>query len=100
MSDLRPPGPELRRHNRRLVAERINWPAGAVEACEKLERMQPRWRVRWQHQFGNQAAGWYASHDGHTHLEPDVYGQSSGELWAAMETHRCPAWPPPASWLP
>jgi hypothetical protein len=38
---------ELRARNRRIVAERVGWPDGAVEACERLEREYRGWDVRW-----------------------------------------------------
>jgi hypothetical protein len=41
---LPPVDPEL---NRQLIAERIGWPAGAIEACTALEADYPRWLVFW-----------------------------------------------------
>lgn len=38
------PDPEL---NRRLVAKRLGWPDGAVEACREIEKEFPRWMVFW-----------------------------------------------------
>jgi hypothetical protein len=34
-------------HNRRLIAERLKWPAGALETCEQLELDNPTWRFDW-----------------------------------------------------
>jgi hypothetical protein len=31
--------------NRELIAERLGWPEGAVEACRELEGRWPDWRV-------------------------------------------------------
>lgn len=33
--------------NRRVMAKRLRWPAGAVETCERLERKHPGWCVSW-----------------------------------------------------
>jgi hypothetical protein len=41
--------------NRRLIAERTHWPAGALEACERLERRFPHWSPMWRH--GNHVRG-------------------------------------------
>lgn len=38
---------ELGRRNRRLIAERADWPDGAVEACEKIEDEYPEWVIWW-----------------------------------------------------
>ena len=50
MNDSEPPhphGPELGRRNRRIVAGRLGWPDGAVEACEAAAAMAgyptPQW---------------------------------------------------------
>lgn len=34
-------------HNRRLIAERLGWPDGALDACLALEADFPRWSVYW-----------------------------------------------------
>lgn len=41
---LPPVDPEL---NRQLIAERLGWPTGALEACLALEAAYPRWIVHW-----------------------------------------------------
>jgi hypothetical protein len=41
---LPPPDPKL---NARLIAERLQWPDGALEACEALEEEFPGWMVFW-----------------------------------------------------
>jgi hypothetical protein len=46
-TDLHPIGPDLLRHNRRVLAERLGWPEGAVDACAALEAEFPRWMVFW-----------------------------------------------------
>lgn len=37
----------LKRRNRRLFAERFAWPAGALAACERLDREFPDWVASW-----------------------------------------------------
>lgn len=37
----------FRRRNVRLMAERAKWPAGALEACERLEDAYPGWTLWW-----------------------------------------------------
>ena len=34
-------------HNRQVLAERLGWPAGALEACERTELEHPAWRFNW-----------------------------------------------------
>jgi hypothetical protein len=98
VTDLMPPGPGLAAANRWLIARRCGWPIGAVEACENLDRMFPGWRTRWQdaNKYLDKPAGYYATHDNHAHLEPDMYGDTTSALYVAMETHRCVNWPPRA----
>jgi hypothetical protein len=31
-------------HNRRVLAERLGWPAGALKECERLDDEHPGWR--------------------------------------------------------
>jgi hypothetical protein len=37
----------LARRNRRLLAERLGWPALALELCERLDDAHPGWRFTW-----------------------------------------------------
>jgi hypothetical protein len=53
---------------RRLIAERINWPAGAAVACEELEARRPGWTVVWFHR--NTAPGF--------EREPGFYAWPAG----------------------
>lgn len=39
--------PTLAEYNRRLIAERTGWPAGAVEMCEALEAEHWPWDLWW-----------------------------------------------------
>jgi hypothetical protein len=38
---------DLAWHNRRVLAERLNWPEGMLETCEQLDREHPGWRTSW-----------------------------------------------------
>lgn len=93
MTDLLPPGRDLYWANRRLVAGRLNWPAGAVQICEWVDTDNPDWRTYYRIGVGEQPAGYCSWHIDHYHLEPDMYGATPGELRAAIETHRCHNWP-------
>jgi hypothetical protein len=44
VSGLPPVDPE---RNRELIAERMGWPAEALEVCRRLEKDFPRWMVFW-----------------------------------------------------
>jgi hypothetical protein len=39
--------PEVQERNRELVAERLGWPDGAIEACRKVEAAHPGWYSWW-----------------------------------------------------
>lgn len=41
------PGPALAWRNRRILADRCGWPAGALEECERLDPVYPRWWITW-----------------------------------------------------
>lgn len=73
--------------NRRLLAERLGWPAGALEACEDVERRFPGWAVFWCRPSAcpgfERPAGFWAVHDGVRRLE--VFTPDAGELAEALE---------------
>lgn len=46
---------ELAWNNRRVLAERLKWPAGALETCEEIERKYPGWSLFWMSE--NKAMG-------------------------------------------
>lgn len=84
-----PNSAELREHNRRIIAERLGWPAGAAQACQNIEADNPGWSAYWQPADARHAEGWYAIHDNHFHLEPPMYGATPEQLHAAIRAHRC-----------
>lgn len=88
---LLPPGPELVVANRRVMAARLDWPDGAVEACEQIDADHPGWSADYRHAYREWPAGFYAAHDNHSHLEPNLYGATPDELRAAIRAHRCRA---------
>lgn len=44
----RPAGRQLAWANRKVLAERLGWPAGMLEACEQLDREHPDWTAFWR----------------------------------------------------
>jgi hypothetical protein len=46
----------LRRRNQAVLAERLRWPAGALQACADLEDRHPGWYVSWM--IENVTPGW------------------------------------------
>jgi hypothetical protein len=83
---------ELEVKNLRILAERLGWPFGAAEECERIGHDMPGWHAGWQHAWRGRPAGFYAYHDDHYHLEPEMYGATPDELRRAIEAHRCPRW--------
>jgi hypothetical protein len=80
---------ELAWNNRRILAERLGWPVGAVQECEWVEREHPEWFPTWQdaNDWSGRPAGYYArryGQDGDRYPEP--YGATPLELIAAMKT--------------
>lgn len=90
----RPDGAMVMR-NRRLIAERLRWPAGALDECLRLERECPGFEVAW---FGEwkvadpvwcRAEGFYAwfAGDEPLHLgrkRREWYGATAAELKAKL----------------
>lgn len=90
-----PIGPELREKNRELIAGRLHWPDGALEAVRKLEAEHSGYSVYWSDgvwpfQYG---AGFYSRRNGRN---PQVlFGTTPEELdaiLAADEVQFPPAW--------
>ncbi len=82
----------LAERNRRILAERLDWPDGAVEVCERLEVAHPGWCVSWFHEWKVPANSywhreegfyaWLAEHEPLTKLATDKVGRRP-ELYGA-----------------
>lgn len=90
MSALPPFDPE---ENRTLIAERMGWPDGAVEACRDLEREFPSWTVYWV--SGELPAaprrGFQAIFDDHHHRMARAFGETPEELRENLAAANDPA---------
>lgn len=93
---------ELVRRNRRIIAERLRWPAGTLEICEQLDRLHPGWHVdwedanpgpsRWSHPARYSAMRHDVKIEGGDPMRPNdgirrypaVYGETVDELRAAI----------------
>ncbi len=80
---LPPVGPALAVHNRRILAGRLGWPAGAVEACERFDATRPRWLTMWR---DGARPGFYSRRTGHDDREPAAYGATLDELSEVVES--------------
>lgn len=93
-----PPGAELARRNRLLIADRTGWPEGALMVCEEIEHTYPEWSVSWRRENtikGFEApAGFYAERRRGRHLDKPLYGYSDEELVAQIKLWR----PDPDRW--
>lgn len=87
-SELKPFTPELLAHNRRVMAKRMHWPEGALEACDKIAERFPGWIPGYDHggKVGHHEwpAGYYASQPSPRHGEPQAYGTTAEALTAAI----------------
>ncbi|GGL21584.1 hypothetical protein [Mangrovihabitans endophyticus] len=84
------PGPELGRRNRRLIAERLHWPDGALEACERIDRCHPGWMSTWAPGGGVEwvERGFYAQPRLARRSDPRwLFGATPLELLAALDDH-------------
>lgn len=83
------PGPELAWMNRAVLAERLDWPEGALEVCERIERQYPRWSVSWREantvRGFERPAGFYGVDRDYKGWDPrPAYGATGSELAAAI----------------
>lgn len=86
--DLWPAGREMAWRNRRLLAERLGWPFGAVQECEWAEIEQPGWSPSWMqaNDWAERPAGYYAWRYDADHRDPIQYGATAAELLKAIES--------------
>ena len=84
--------------NMRLLAERLGWPGGALEACLALEAAHPGWRAYWSRgPYGRPPQPGFRVRydDGRGYRPAELYAEDPAELPARMaevEEAR-PAWP-------
>jgi len=69
---------ELAWRNRRILADRLGWPVGAVQECEWVEREHPGWSPHWReaNAWSGQPAGYYALRYDHDRRDAAAYGVS------------------------
>lgn len=79
--------------NRRLIAERMGWPAGALDECLRLERERPDYEVAWFPEWKTpgfeRPAGFYAWSVGDQPLHKGTkrrewYGATAAKLKAKL----------------
>jgi hypothetical protein len=74
--------------NRRLIADRLHWPAGTALACEDLEREFPEWypcyRLENTIEGFESPAGFYAERWQGRRGERPAYGRTAAELADAL----------------
>lgn len=89
-----PPTDVVAYRNRHILAERLDWPDGAVEACERIERERPGWSVWWLGENTcrgfERPAQFTATRDGYDGTQVDA--ADADQLLAAIDdappTHR------------
>jgi hypothetical protein len=88
--------PEVKERNRELIAERLGWPEGALEAVRQLEGQHPGYSVFWgEGRVSDPRPGFYAMRDGDSHWRPTFYGATAVDLsiaLAADAAQRPPKW--------
>lgn len=77
---------DFARRNQAVLAERLRWPVGALEACRRLEDEYPGWRVSWLSENNRpgfeRPAGFWAELDGMHHAR--VFATTPRELARRM----------------
>jgi hypothetical protein len=74
---------EFSRRNRAILAERLRWPDGALQACADLEDAHPGWHVSWLAENitpgFERPAGFHASYS-HERHRGEAFAATAGEL--------------------
>jgi hypothetical protein len=70
------PTPTLAWRNRRVLAERLNWPAGALEACERLEL-----------EHSDLSFSWRAANTVKGFERPEGFYATTGSTWRDVTFH-------------
>jgi hypothetical protein len=78
---------ETQARNRELIAERLDWPPGALGIVRWVEGNFPGYRVWWGHgRVDRPADGYYAiCHDNSEEHHATVYGTQADDLIAGIE---------------
>jgi hypothetical protein len=91
------PDPAL---NRRLIAERLGWPDGALDACTAIAAAHPTWAIYWSAGQPGQPPqpGYRASmevHDRHGTRKVELYSPDPAEMAERMADieRQVPVWP-------
>lgn len=69
-------------NNRRLLAERMGWPRGALEECERLDSEHAGWIVYWQDVSSRHPAAYVATRIG---SDVKVCASTAAAVAAAMQ---------------
>jgi hypothetical protein len=90
-----PTDTEFKERNREILAERLKWPPGALEAARALEVQHPGYAVYWgTGRPSNPRPGFYALRDDGTSRGRTFYGESPMDLAATLVADAAarPAW--------
>jgi hypothetical protein len=78
----------LRSQNKVILAERLRWPEGALQACQELEQRHPGWHVTWLNENTRagfeRPAGFHARFDGGRH-KVGIYAATTEKLEPEMD---------------
>jgi hypothetical protein len=76
-------------NNRRVIAERCHWPAGALQACEEFDARHPGWFVMWSPANTTRGfdcpAGYRAARLGSAVSSDNIFRQTIAALDALFE---------------
>jgi hypothetical protein len=75
------PRPSLRWRNRRVLAERLRWPAGILDDCERIEQEHPSWGINW---YADKPRGFTARHRQRRRYYFAAAGETEADLIADM----------------
>ena len=80
-----PIGPQMRERNREVIAERLHWPEGALEATRQLEAEYRGYTVWWgTGRASNPKPGFYANRYSDYGRKPTLYGETATGLQAQL----------------
>jgi hypothetical protein len=80
--------------NRRLLAQRLGWPEGAVEECERVDRLAPGWWTTYRPASDGAgltlAEGYYAVRKNEHRRQRPRYAPNADELLARIRAWSTP----------